>query len=72
METLLKLDMWVLCIVSAIISIQHVPIRFQSQKLNSKIPYEFRNAETQIEMYKKLCKLSWDIYQFQQISNEHC
>lgn len=49
-----------------------MPIRFQSQKLNSKIRYEFRNAETQIEMYKKLCKLSWDIYQFQQISNEHC
>lgn len=49
-----------------------MPIRFQSQKLNSKIPYEFRNAETQIEMYKKLCNLSWDIYEFQQISNEHC
>lgn len=63
METLLKLEVEVSCIVSAmrkpLYRFSKYPLGFSQQKLKSKITDGFRNAETNIEMYEKLCKLLW-------------
>lgn len=55
METLLKLEVEVSCIVSAmqkpLYRFSKYPLGFSQQKLKSKITDGFRNAETNIEMY---------------------